>query len=201
VRATIQSTESATARYALAAGFVVSGIIHLLLTPEHLHEAPILGIGFLLVGVLQLGFAAALARSSKPGLWEAALVLTVFSLAMYILSRTAGLPFGHDHEVEAIAPIDLLCKGAEAVCAAVLLRLLHGTTRGWPRGRSLHLAPANRYGYLVALVAMGLFATALVLHLAGHLAVHGSSHLDGHMRPAHVVAGGQSGYKVLERAG
>jgi len=65
-----------------------------------------------------------------------------------------------------------LCKGAEVLTAAILLMLIHTTTRSWPQGRSLRLAPANRYGYLLTLIAMGVFAMVVVLHIAGHFSGH-----------------------------
>src|SRR4051812_17735743 len=77
------------ARYPLLAGLAVSGVVHAMLTPEHLHEAPILGLGFGSVAILQLVLACIFLSRPATSLWPASLVLTVFSLAMYIVSRVA----------------------------------------------------------------------------------------------------------------
>lgn len=172
-------------RYMLIGALAVSGLVHLALTPEHLREAPVLGLGFGVVAILQLALACVFTSRSAPPLWPVALILTIFSLSTYVVSRVVGLPFGHGHDVEPIAAVDILCKGAELLTTAILLMLIHSTTRSWPRGRSLRLAPANRFAYLLMLVAMGVFATVVALHVVGHMSGHMGGMLPGYLPGEH----------------
>ena len=165
-----------------AAGLILSGLVHLALTPEHLREAPILGLGFFGVAILQLALGGIFTRRNGQNLWPAALMLTIFSLTVYLISRTSGLPFGHEQGAEAVAPIDLVSKVAELVTAAALLVSIHTTTRFWPSGRSLRLAPLNRYAYLLVLVCMGVVFAIMALDTGTHLAPHGAEHSHGAAR-------------------
>jgi hypothetical protein len=174
-----------------AAGLILSGLVHLALTPDHLREAPILGLGFFGVAILQLALGGIFTRRRSPGLWPAALLLTIFSLTVYLISRTSGLPFGHEQGPEAISPIDLISKVAELVTGTALLVSIHTTTRPWPRGRSLRLAPFNRYAYLLVLVCMGVVFALIALDTGTHLAPHGEEHSHGAARSpvGHVATG------------
>ena len=156
------------ARQLVVAGLLISGLIHVALLPEHLSDALLLGIGFLAVGAAQCAFGAIFLLRPAPQLWHASLILLAFSLTAYVLSRTLGLPFGHDHGSEAVGVIDVVAKSSELVALSGLLASIHATTRNWPRGRSLRLAPFNRYAYLLALMLMGVIAALLIVHSGGH---------------------------------
>lgn len=151
------------------AGLVLSGVVHLGLTPEHLREAPILGLGFLVVGLLQIGLGLLFARRLASPLWVPALLLTVFSVTVYVISRVAGLPFGHDRAPEGVAAIDLISKAAELLTGGALLAAIFHTAHGWPRGRSSRLAPFNRYAYLVVLLAAGIAIGLAVVEVGAQL--------------------------------
>lgn len=149
----------------VVAGLLVSGLVHFALTPHHLQDSLVLGAGFLGVALLECAAAVVFALRPAPRLWPSTVGLIMFSLTMYAMSRAAELPFGH--APEAVAMIDLICKGAELLALGGLLACIHTTTRDWPRGRSPRLAPASRYAYLVALVTLGAVAALMVIHF-GH---------------------------------
>ena len=155
-------------RVLVVAALLTSGLIHVALSPGHLGEAPLLGVGFFVVGACQAALAIVFVRRPAPILWPAAVILTVFSATAYVLSRTVGLPFAGHHGHASIAPIDLVCKGAEVLAAVGLLLSIHTSTRGWPTGRSLRMAPANRYAYLLALVLAGAVAALYLAHGGDH---------------------------------
>ena len=161
-------TEILIARRLVVVGLLTSGLIHIALTPEHLLDAPLLGLGFLAVGALQCAFAVIFFLRPAPHLWPTCLILLAFSLSAYVLSLTLGLPFGHDHRPEAIAVIDVMAKGSELVALSGLLASIHATTRDWPRGLSPRLAPFNRYAFLLALLLMSVIAALLLVHTGGH---------------------------------
>ena len=156
------------ARQLVVAGLLISGLIHVALAPEHLRHAALLGMGFLAVATLQCAFGVIFSRRPASHLWSAALVLLAFSLTTYVISRTLGLPFDHEHPSESMLVIDVVAKGSELVALGGLLASIHTTTRNWPRGRSVRLAPFNRYAYLLALMLMGVIAALLLVHTRGH---------------------------------
>ena len=95
--------------------------IHFALMPSHADESAALGAGFAVAGLLLLAFG--LVVFMQPHSAAAALttaVLLALLLAVYLLSRTAGLP-GFGHGPEAFDALGLLTKLAElgALLAAI----------------------------------------------------------------------------------
>ena len=158
-------------RAIIIVALLLSGLIHFALIPDHLREVPLLGLGFFFVATCQAALAIVFVRRPAPTLWPVAVILTVFSLTMYVLSHTIGLGFEGDHPHESSAAIDLVCKGAELLVVVGLLLSIHTTTRSWPTGRSIRMAPYNRYAYLVALVLTGAVAALYLSHSGGHLSL------------------------------
>ena len=116
---------------ALAATLFVAGWIHLILVPEHLDEAAVLGAGFALAAAAQLALAVAVTFGGRPTRQPIAYAVVVINAAILLVYADAvliGLPFmpvGHDHAGAEMAgiilgrgePVDL----AGAVAAAVEL--------------------------------------------------------------------------------
>src|SRR5919199_4958099 len=117
-------------RQLLAVGLLVAGVIHLILAPEHLREAPVLGVGFLVVAVAQCLLGGMVVFRPARGLWPAVLVLSVFSLTAYLLVHVFGVAVMPDQDAEGIGALDLLCKGAEVITAVVAFIGLSLTRRG-----------------------------------------------------------------------
>jgi hypothetical protein len=161
-------------RAIIIVALLLSGLIHFALFPEHLREAPLLGLGFVVVATCQVALAIVFLRRPAPSLWPGAVILTVFSLTVYVISRSIGLAFAGDHRHESIAAIDLVCKGAELLAVVGLLLSIHTTTRDWPTGRSIRMAPYNRYAYLIALVLTGAVAALYLSHSGSHFSVSAS---------------------------
>ncbi len=87
---------------ALGGMLFVAGWIHMLLTPEHLEEAAILGTGFFLAGVVQIALAAAVVVRPRVSPWVAYSVIAVNTalIATYVNAVLVGLPFGGgDHDM------------------------------------------------------------------------------------------------------
>ena len=177
------------------AALLTSGLIHLVLTPQHLVEAPILGLGFAAVAVLQLTFGTSLLARPARHLHAGALVLAVFSLAVYLLVRLAGLPLDHGHAGRP-ALIELVCKGAEVLAIG---GLLIGVDL---EPLSAHTARLQRrigpFSYRLGLVAAGLlvavaatYAGSALMPSVGHPAPHEHTQPHEHARvhPAAVSGG------------
>jgi len=114
----------AAAALALAAGW-----IHVFVAPEHLEEWVGYGAFFVLVSVLQMGFALLLLVRTPPRsqlLWAGVLGNAAI-VALWVITRTAGIPlFGPAAgEVEVVGALDIVSKLAELgliACLVVMLR-------------------------------------------------------------------------------
>lgn len=130
------------ARLVLATATFVAGWMHLVLTPEHLAESTVLGLGFLAAGLAQVALSVlCVARRSENAL-SALVVLDVALLAVWAYAVLVGLPIGDvgpDH-VEATGlvlghgePVDLaaaITKVAELTSLGTALLLMRRGTAG-----------------------------------------------------------------------
>jgi hypothetical protein len=126
----------------------VAGLIHLWVAPEHFHESWVVGAFFVLAGTGQLALGISLVR----GLGTKGLLVAVAANAglvcLYVLSRTAALPFlpAHDEghvehlpvagaagngvpifprsSIESVGLLDMTCLLAELALLVMLVALL-----------------------------------------------------------------------------
>lgn len=111
-------------RWLCALALVVTAAIHLAVVPEHLAEWPAAAVFFVALSVVELGFAVAVVRGTGRGLFIAGGAISVASAALWLASRTVGLPIGPEaFAPEAIAPPDIFATALEALAAAVFIRL------------------------------------------------------------------------------
>ena len=112
---------------ALAALSVGAAAIHFAVVFEHFDENVLYGVFFLVIAWAQLIWAAlVLWRPSRPVLWLGLLGNAII-IAVYLASRTVGLPFGPDlNHPEAVGGLDVVSVVLEvaliAGCAALLWR-------------------------------------------------------------------------------
>jgi ethanolamine transporter EutH len=107
----------------LAASFMLAAaaLVHLALAPEHFAQWWLLGVLFGAAAALQLALAIALVRrpGRTPIAWACA--LNVGIVAVWLLSRTAGTPFGPDSGArEPIGWLDMLTTLDELIVVALL---------------------------------------------------------------------------------
>jgi hypothetical protein len=147
-------------RLLLVGALVGSAAIHAAVVPEHLAEWSAAGLFFMVLTMWELAVAGMLlARLEERTMLLAAVLVSVLPLALWLVSRTVGLPFGPEPgEVEAIGLADCmacLLEIASLVAAGLLLL----------RGRALRLrAPLSAHGSaLVVLVLL----TVTLLGVAG----------------------------------
>jgi hypothetical protein len=118
-----QPDNSVAARIVVAACAVSAGI-HAGLVPEHLHEAPRVGVAFVLATGLLLAAAAALAvRPGSLGAARGAALLLASLLAFYAASRTTGLPLLEPH-AEPLDAVGATTKLVEVLGLVSALRLI-----------------------------------------------------------------------------
>ncbi|MDQ1467432.1 MAG: hypothetical protein QOH10_1847 [Actinomycetota bacterium] len=115
----------ADTRVFLAAASAGAGAIHLAMVPAHWAESIPEGLGFAICGWLQLAFAAFVLTRPSRALLRFGIVLNLAAIAAWIVSRTAGLPFGpNSGHAEIAGFVDITCvafEGALVVACAVLL--------------------------------------------------------------------------------
>ena len=147
-------------RLLLVVSLVASAVIHAAAVPEHLDEWAAAGLFFVLLAVAQVLVADRVLRAPRPLPVAAAAVVSLLPLAVWVVSRTAGLPFGPEAgSPEAVGLADVVAGLLEVgtlVAAAVLLR--RGPWLQRPRW-SAH-ARALALVAVVAVTAMGVGGVA-----------------------------------------
>lgn len=119
---------SAPAAYlALATMSLASAGIHFVVIPEHLEEFAAFGIFFAIVAWCQALWAVGLPIEPSRWMLLAGTMGNIVVALIWVVSRTAGLPFGPDPGVpEAVSTIDVVSTVLEVViaagCVALLLR-------------------------------------------------------------------------------
>ena len=112
---------------ALAALSVGAAAIHFAVVFEHFAEYTLYGVFFLVISWAQMIWPAVLLwRPSRPWLWLG-IAGNALVIAVYVASRTVGLPFGPDlHHAESVGALDVVsCVlefGLIVGCAALLWR-------------------------------------------------------------------------------
>ena len=101
-----------------------AGVIHISAAGDHT-ELPVMFAGFLLVAALQIALGALLLRRPPSRLIIAAAVaMTLSSIGLWVLSRTAGLPFIEGGHLEPVGFKDGITKLLEVASIPMLLLLL-----------------------------------------------------------------------------
>lgn len=117
-------------RWAAGIAAVVAALAHIPVTPVHLHQAPYIGVSFIVFTVLSLVGAAALSRTESPLVWRALLALNSGAIAIYVLSRSVALPQIGDDAGNWLEPLGVVAVAAEAiVCVTAIAALTTGRRR------------------------------------------------------------------------
>jgi hypothetical protein len=185
-------------QWLLAALLAGAGAIHLAMAPSHLGESVVEGWGFLVSAWVQLGLAVVLVvRPRRWALW-ATLASSVTLIAVWAVSRTAGLPFGdHAGHAESVSLVDGACVALEAVAIVLAAAALLG--RGQHLlARSSGVAFAGVFGAL-ALTSAAIASPAARDHAAGSHGDHAAGHDEG--AAAAEPAGHQHGSETADDLG
>ncbi len=161
---------SPVTRWMLALLSFGAGAVHLVMVPQHAQDAMRAGLAFAVAGWFQIAFGAAiLAAPRRLWLWVAVGANACF-VALWAVSRTAGLPdWTGLGGVEPAQSADLLCVGFEVaivVVAAAALLFAPRWSERWTRSAVVVTA------VLGACVLVGTTAVLASSSTATH--VHGS---------------------------
>ena len=115
----------------LVAALLGSAAVHAAVVQVHLDHWLAAGACFALVAAASAGTAAALVRSLRGPLLLWAAAVSLLPLAVWVVSRTAGLPFGPEAGVaEAVGVADLAAGALELTAAGAAVLLLRGRPAG-----------------------------------------------------------------------
>ena len=109
---------------AVVAGVAAAGV-HAAVVPAHLRHSPDVVVFFVLCSAAQLAWSARVLRGTTPGLLLAGMLGNLAVLALWLVSRTAGVP-GLPLSPEPFGPWDLACAAWELVVVAVCAVRLAG---------------------------------------------------------------------------
>ena len=120
--------------YLAGALSLLTALIHLWVTPQHLEEWWGYGAFFVITALAQGLYGAALLRWPSRPLLLVGIGGNLAVIALYVVTRTAGIPFFGPHagEVETVGAIDLCATASELALIIALGTLL---LRGLPRER------------------------------------------------------------------
>jgi hypothetical protein len=160
-----RSSRAYDLRLILVVGLFGTAAIHAAVVPEHLTEWGAAGAFFIVLAAAELVVAVLLAYPQRtlPGarpqhfLLLAAVVVSISPLALWLYSRTLGMPFGPEPGIpEAVGLADVASSVLEAITLLVAVVLLRG--RDWARRprASAHL----RWLIVVAVIAVGAIGLA-----------------------------------------
>jgi hypothetical protein len=137
-------SRAGTDQWLLAALLLGAGTIHVAMAPSHLGESALEGAGFLAAAWVQLALGVAvLLRAPSRRLLLAVAGTSVALIAVWLVSRTAGLPFGaHAGHAESISVVDGVCVALEAVAGLVAAAKLAGLASGLLRSRAIAVVGA-----------------------------------------------------------
>lgn len=127
-------------RMFLAAATFLAAWMHLLLTPQHLNESTLLGLGFLAAGIIQIALAFIVVERPSDGALSLLVMVNVALLAVWAYAVLVGLPLGDGHGHDAVSglvigsgePIDLasaITKLAELGSLSIALILMRRNAR------------------------------------------------------------------------
>lgn len=124
---------SASLRYPAAAAALAAGLAHVPVTPEHLAEAPYIGVLFILLTVTCVLGTVALLVSDSVFVWLSLGGAAALAVIAYVVSRTLGLPMMADDIGNWLEPLGVLSIATESVVvvlAATRLWLIRSRTAG-----------------------------------------------------------------------
>ena len=126
------------------AGLILaSGLVHLLLTREHLEEATYLGLLFLADFAAATVAAFGIYRGYRWG-WMLGALVAVGAFTSYVVAETGGLPGVEGHH--SLEPIGLIAKTVEAIFVGLCVFKLAGFAR-W--------APTSSVAAVLTVVGLG----------------------------------------------
>ena len=113
-----------------AAVSLLAGIIHAVASVEHFEEALLFGLFFVVVAGFQFAWATAVYRSGGRAWLRTGAAVNLGVIAVWVLSRTTGLPVGPERwSPESVGVLDVVAGADEALIAILALAVLPAARR------------------------------------------------------------------------
>ena len=184
----------------LAALLAGAALIHAAMVPSHLGESAVEGAGFLVAAWVQVLLAVGVLLRPTRRLFLAVVVTSAALIAAWVVSRTAGLPFGaHAGHAESVSLVDGVCVALEAVALVIAGALALSGRRAAPGGRGIRIAGVAGAVGAVVLATAAVSSPSARDHAAGSHGAHGA-HEDGAAASGHdhgMAAGDDLGFSEL----
>ena len=122
-------------RWLVALCLAATAASHVPLIPEHLEEAPYIGVSFAVLAVVSVALGIALVVRDTVAVWSAVALLEGFAVVAYVASRTVGLPLLGDDIGSWAEPLSFPALVSEVIAAAVAFAVVRKarTSSGAPR--------------------------------------------------------------------
>ncbi|MEP7089507.1 MAG: hypothetical protein ABI776_05300 [Nocardioidaceae bacterium] len=130
---------SSPLRWAASVLLLITAATHIPLVPDHLAEAPYIGILFIALSVVSLVLAVLVVVADTAAVWAATGLVTVLAVVAFVVSRTVGLPQIGDDVGNWSDPLSFPAVAAEvlaAVAAVAALRRRPAHAHHHPKGTS-----------------------------------------------------------------
>jgi hypothetical protein len=115
-------------RWLTALLLLVNAGVHIPLVPEHLDEAPYIGVLFILLSVACIVIAFVIVVVDTTWVWAASGTISVLALVAFVLSRTVGLPQIGDDVGNWTDPLGFPALASEALTVALAAGALRRRT-------------------------------------------------------------------------
>ncbi len=103
----------------------ITGLIHVLAAIQHLDEYALYALFFIVLAITQCAWGVAIYRAPSRKLLSAGAILSLAVVALWIISRTSGLPIGPEHWTpEPVGALDSIATGNEIVLALMIFFFL-----------------------------------------------------------------------------
>lgn len=176
-----QGRDEPLLRLGAALTLIASGVIHGAQITSHLGASRLAGLFFASLAALQVSLGVAMLTSASWHLRVVALVVTFGTIAVWIVSRTVGIPIGAEAR-EAVGVADAVATGFELVTAALVGALLLIAPRSVAHeGRT---ARSNAVGRYLTAVAMTLVIAAVTAVALRPVPLHAHQHARDETSPS-----------------
>lgn len=117
-------------RWLCAPALLATAGLHLPLVPEHLEEAPYVGVLFIALAVACTALAVLVVLRDRPVVWAASGLVALLAIAAFLVSRTVGLPQIGDDVGNWTEPLTFPALAAEAVTVVLAVLALRRAAGG-----------------------------------------------------------------------
>ena len=140
-------------RWPAASAALTIAAAHVPVTPEHLSQAPYIGLSFVALEIVAIGLAIALVNYDTTTVWRNAIVVPALAIAAFLVTRSVALPEIADDKGNWAEPLGFVALSAEALLLILAVVERSRVFRA-PRRRAVPVVVAG------LVLALGLAATA-----------------------------------------